>query len=657
MSKSLLHPEMLPADLHHASEEYLRLGRHPACLPHCDDQARPSAPESREGRATVISGARPTPSLGRCTGERSRRVAGGGQAAVAPRHARRDILATPSARNHVRGGGTAREILCVDGVCCEQVSEPVVDGPGFGLMHTIEFQICYPEVLPHGPIGLVLLTHGSPETGGAGPFGGVANYDQLQQLLAKAGFVSAYLHDWGSSKDTRTVLLREGLGQIVWWLGREIYSPVDGLLEGHPLFGVNLTDLFVNSAFVGHSDGGEAAVRAASVPDGQQVRAVVGLATADVSDFPGPLNPDTYYLSIGGTHDTVGGAGPRLAAKSFDVVETDGVKALLLIRGARHSFLGPGGGDSGSLSGAYALGTLSPYAAVRTIRDYCVVAFLKWAVFDQDDGARALLLEKQNVIIVGSANGAPFLVSTDEYLLPAVLRFPRQRSREPSVFEAIEIFGGDHSDNNVEPISDTIVGNFFTVSRLSNFESVANIDIPTCNADDPVVPAVASDSGHIATYGTYVEWDLARGADAHAIIRFAIPQLELSSLSEIADELEKYSLTIELALHVREYINVVNQLEFGAPDWWPAIGLGDDSGPQKWLTPFRLWDSFGYQCAIRMQTEFDRRTTVLSSLSAPLSLLLPDGVSGVLYAYANLRSTFHEKGKALVGRVDIIRHG
>lgn len=116
-----------------------------------------------------------------------------------------------------------------------------------------------------------------------------------------------------------------------------------------------------------------------------------------------------------------------------------------------------------------------------------------------------------------------------------------------------------------------------------------------------------------------------------------------------------FSLQAELALRVSTLHTLTQQAQWGEVQWWPALGLGDASGPQAWVRPRPVLVGWGYGCVLDSDESPDVRATMLTSVSARVPLLAPQGSDGVTHAYLNLKSPIRWwRADAVLGRVVIL---
>ncbi|MFO0635908.1 MAG: hypothetical protein U0168_23965 [Nannocystaceae bacterium] len=541
---------------------------------------------------------------------------------------------------------------CSEGVCCTTTT--LVVGPdAFGNTDELLAQVCYPSAIATDqPVGLFLLTHGSPD--GSVPDDphewldtGGADFLPLQHDLARAGIISFFVVRIGGYSE-RAEALMQAIGAA------KLYITSQAALDPtSPLAAVDVQSLQV--ALGGHSDGGAAATIAASLDRGVPVRAVVGLASGQGDLENAALHPGTYYLGVVGTHD----GSPLVRNKGpvglYDQVETDRPKLLVVLRGVSHGQLGPGIGSAALKPDDYMQVTAAAGEVALAARSYLVRAFLRWSLLHDLDAGRILAIDDVDTVAWGetlSGDSAPAVIGV--HTTTRLATFPAGTDWL-GPFECRTIYSPS-AVGTVEAVSGSIYGT--SVATLENATTPADQDIRNCN--DVIEPSWAPSTGHKGV-ALFVGWDAALGDASGAVLRFDLGDaLGIVGGFQPPDQ---FSILVEIALRTNAPANVPVVEATGAVEWWPALGLGDASGPTRWVCPQPVLYGFGYPCPLvfmpGIETPLeDARRTVFTSISARLPLLRDEKeLWSATHVYVDLMWGSFQRGEAVIRNLSLVYHG
>jgi hypothetical protein len=552
------------------------------------------------------------------------------------------------------GQSRAREITgrrlvgssCGGGACCDEVTLDLSITAPFPQTVTAQARICYPSVSrSKKPSALLILTHGALEGGSPDDIfdpSKSGSYLGLLSALAAAGIVAALVSKAGGLYVNEFPAALESIKQ--WIFERVVEEPE------HPLAQLDLADLRV--AFGGHSQGGRAAIDAASVAQGVPVRAVVCLASGS-PESPVELHPGTHLISILGTHDLSPSIGVADPVRVIERVFTDAPRVLVVLPGAAHDHLGPSGSAFGDLGPSEA--TEADFAFARAQRNFAVTRFLQWALLGDYEAARDAFTEPRTTVVFNEEPGD--FVSGGWWgpgFCGALVRVPTA-ALPLAPFEESTAFNG--SDGALFQASEGFADDVVIQSLAETFAAPAISGLRDCTGADAAPGPV--ESYHEATAVAVVRFDCDIGSDGQAIVR---TELE-SSLAEILGAIqdpEDFCLKVDLALRVNAQSTAEHQLSWGETQWWPGLGLGTSAGPQLWIRPRAVLVGWGFGCVLKLSDPLlpDRRPTTLTSVCARVPLLVPLGVDGVTHAFVNLKSPYYWwRGEAVIASISIVNQG
>jgi hypothetical protein len=118
-----------------------------------------------------------------------------------------------------------------------------------------------------------------------------------------------------------------------------------------------------------------------------------------------------------------------------------------------------------------------------------------------------------------------------------------------------------------------------------------------------------------------------------------------------------------IALRTNAPANVPVVEATGSVEWWPALGLGDASGPTRWVCPQPVLYGFGYPCPLvfmpGIETPLeDARRTVFTSISARLPLLRDEKeLWSATHVYVDLMWGSFQRGEAVIRNLSLVYHG
>jgi hypothetical protein len=495
------------------------------------------------------------------------------------------------------------------------------------------------------PVGLFIVTHGAPD--GVPPDDwfdtGGARFQPLQHDLARSQILSAFVRDSLGSQG-----MIAAVDAIKLYIASMAAESPDG-----PLAAIDIEAMQI--AFGGHSQGGATAFEAARVSGGIPVRAVVGLASGDLGDEQDPieLHPGTWYLGLVGTHDGSPSVTNRAPVRLFEQIVTDRPKILILARGVNHGQLGPGSGSLANVPGAYMLetqflGESEPLA----IRSFVVRSFLEWALLGDDASGRFLALEPATTMAwAEDLDGGPTWAECGPSQTPVLSRFP---AAEPPLapYTCRLVYDGGSLDG-VQAMTNGVASLEMRDLQDPLLGMAADVDINDC--EGVTIPSPAPSSGHTGEL-LLVQWDLKESGASSAILRFDLPE-PLGSYVAGLQPPETYSVFLEIGLRVNSSTNA-SAIPFGYVKWRPAIGLGTSVEPQLWVRPQPVLYGFGYACPLLFENDsVDQRRTTLTSVSANVALLLPDGTNDVTHLFVDLAWPAFEVGECCIRRVSVVYHG
>lgn len=541
---------------------------------------------------------------------------------------------------------------CSEGVCCTTTT--LVIGPdAFGNTDEVLAQVCYPSAIATGQtVGLFLLTHGSPD-------GGVvddpaewldtpgADFLPLQHDLARAGIISFFVVRIGGYADRAEALMQAIGAAKLYIVGQAAQDPTS------PLAMVDVNTLQVGLG--GHSDGGAAALIAASVERGVPVRAVVGLASGQGDLVNAALHPGTYYLGIVGTHDDSLSVKNYRPVNVYDLVESDRPKVLVVLRGVTHAQLGPGIGSTVLDKGDYMEESTAAAEVALVARSYLVRTFLRWSLLHDENEGRMLAIDDVETLAWGETklgDSAPAVVgpltTTRLATFPAGIDWL-------SAFECRRIYSPG-AVGNAEAVSGSIYG--LGLATISEAQTPAEVETRNCNGVEE--PAWAPTTAHIGE-ALLVAWDVSVADESRAVVRFGLDDV-LSAVAGFQPP-EQFSIVVEVALRANAPANVPVVEVTGAVEWWPALGLGDAQGPTEWVYPQPVLYGFGYPCPLVFEGTQeaplqDARRTVFTSVSARLPLLRDEkALHSATHVYLDLLWGPFIRGEAVIRNVSLVYHG
>lgn len=555
----------------------------------------------------------------------------------------------PESRDPVR--------TCAAGVCRVRLVATYMELPRpLGGIEEVEFELCFPTYLdPQKPVGLFVVVHGAPDgppiDDWFDPPSG-APFRPLQNDLARRGILAAFVRDTGGPA-----------GMVAVVDAVKLYITTRAAEEpDSPLVGADTDAMTV--ALGGHSQGGAIAVLAAlrASEIGIPVRAVVGLASGSAAlggeDDPVLLPPGTWYAGLVGTHDGSPSVLNTAPVKLFDRVSTDRPKVMVVARGVNHGHLGPGRGTAANVPGPYMQTTQIPITSNESfaVRTYVVSSFLRWAMFGDRDAAADLVFDAiNNLAFAEGPDGLPVSAECGPTSMPVLAWFPEGDAGPLQPYRCRLIHGGATLDG-VTALTSAIVDIQVVSFADETLQEPAAQLVQDCAGG--AVDSPAPSSGHQGMV-LLVRWDLHEADDADggaATLRFAIPTVLADDVGGFQPP-ETFSLAIEIAVRVNSPVNVP-EIAFRTDEWRPAIGLGDANGPQVWVRPQPLLYGFGYACPLFFtNAPGDQRRTVLTTISASVALLAPDGIVDATHVFVDLAWGAFERGECLIRQVSLVYRG
>ena len=550
------------------------------------------------------------------------------------------------------GRGRERHTECAQGVCCERIVLELPDDSG--TVQSVDAEVCYPsQIDPRGLHALVVITHGSADGSAPSdfdwfdpPFAGGA-FRSMQHDLAKHGIIAAFIAKLDGYTDRASYLIHAVPALKVWILSRATEEPES------PLANVDTGSLRVG--FLGHSDGGHAATLAASEEYGIPVLACVNLASPPPDEAGGAtLHPGTYYMQMIGTHDGSPSVTVTHGVQAIEFVSTDRPRVLVLLVGVNHGQLGPGIGSGAAINTpqAYTAATTLDGDQAMVLRNFYVRIFLRWALLGISSDAQKMFVDGATMMVFSENHQGEVVAGlAGPRTTPCLMRTRTESAPLVSVFTAIDLFDGGQA---FEPISDNITS---AVSQATNVNAEASgFSVKDCAGGS--ILAQPPRSEHLGQ-AAFVSWDFfTGGVDSDAIIRIPL-DFDFSTLLSGFQTTDQFSLVCEVALRTNSALNLVDH------NWWdllwPALGLGDASGPQAWIRPQPILNAWRLECPLLFTTgvgvTVDVSQTTLTSIAARLSLLVSGELSSVTHAFVDSYFPGYPRGESVIRALRLLFHG
>jgi hypothetical protein len=541
---------------------------------------------------------------------------------------------------------------CQPGLCCERIVLALPDRAG--VLQSVDAEVCYPSAIDPGAAHpLVLITHGSPDGNADADFDWFdppfpsGTFRSLQHDLARKGMISAFIAQLTGYEDRASYLIHAIGAMKLWITARSAEEPTS------PLVNVDPDALII--AFVGHSDGGHAATLAASADYGVAVRACVNLAAPAPSEANATvLHSGTYYMQLIGTHDGSPSVTVDRGIEAFEQISTDRPRVLVLVIGANHGHLGPGVGTQVNSPAPYAAETTLSFGAALAVRSFLVSTFLQWALLANSVNAQKFFVDGATLwSFSDDGEGASIAGLVGPKFTPCLMRVPPAAVPWNSLFTALELFdGGDGFD----AVSDNITS--AESRQLDSPEPASGIAVSDCAGGE--VDAAAPRSLHLGP-AAFVGWDFfSGGLDSDAVIRIPL-SVAFGELLGPFQTKEHFSLVCELGMNTNNALNLIDRDRNWGEPLWPALGLGDASGPQAWIRPQPVLNSWSLQCPLLFTTGvgtmIDASQTTMTSIAARLSLLVPGDLASVTHAYVDPNWFFYPRGECVLRAVRLLFHG